>query len=464
MTRHAPSPTPDSRFLRHWQAEALRLRETHQGPLDDLAVLGAVLQSSADLGARILRRADLLGEREGLRPRLAQWAASARIALVLLWGLALLTGIGTAAAALGTGDRPVNLALALFALLGLHAITLLAWLLSFLPGIAPARGLSRFWLWLTARFARGPDAALAAQALATLLTRARAWRHILGGISHGAWIAAFTGALATLLMLLSTRRYAFQWETTLLSPDAFVSMAQTLGAWPARLGFAIPDSAVIARSDGLHILPATAQAQWSSWLIGCVLVWGLLPRLIAGIASLWAARRRLRVLRIDPALPGWLELRDRLMPRHQSLGIDAPAPDPAGRMPWTVPSAASPAGDQAILGFELGSQAAWPPDTLPAGVRDMGLCDSRGDRRRILDQLRQPPRRLLLACDARQTPDRGTRAWLAQLQSLCPRIDVLLLHRPGREAIWREILNAQGLQTTPSIAHWAGLPPASDHD
>ena len=464
MTRHATHSKPDSPFLRHWLAEALRLRETQREPVDDTAELDAVLQGPAGLDERILRRAALLGEREGLRARLVRWAASARLALILLWVMALFTGMGTAAAALGAGDRPVNLALALLALLGLHAATLLIWLLSFLPGIVPSTGLSGFWLWLTAKFARGPDAALAGQALASLLTRARAWRHILGGISHGAWIAAFVGALAALLMLLSTRRYAFQWETTLLSPDAFVAMAHALGAVPAQLGFPIPDSAVIARSDGLHILPAAAQAQWSAWLIGCVVVWGLLPRLIAGLASVWVARRRLRSLRIDPGLPGWLELRERLMPRHQALGIDAPAPGPAAGAPWSRPAPAAFAGALAILGFELGAQAEWPPATLPNGVRDMGLCDSRGDRRRILDQLRQPPRRLLLVCDARQTPDRGTRAWLAELQGLCPRIDMLLLHRPGREAIWHAALDAQGIAATPSIAHWADADPPPDHD
>ncbi len=465
MIRHAASPPkPASRFLRHWQAEAVRLREAHQGPIDDTAELDAILSGPPDLGERILRRAAMLGEREGLGRRLVQWAASARIALVLLWGLALFAGMGTAAAALGAGGEPVNLALALLALLGLHAATLLAWLLSFLPGVVPSAGLSGFWLWLTAKLARGPDAALAAQALASLLTRARAWRHVLGGISHGAWIAAFVGALCTLLVLLSTRRYTFQWETTLLSPEAFVSFAHALGALPARLGFSIPESAVIARSDGLHSLPAAAQAEWSSWLIGCVLVWGLLPRLAAGLASLVAARRRLRALAVDPGLPGWLELRDRLMPRHQALGIDAPAPGPATRVPWTEPAPASLAGAHAVLGFELGSGADWPPAPLPAGVLDLGLCDSRDDRRRILDRLRHPPRRLLLACDARQTPDRGTRAWLAELQGLCPRIDVLLLHGPGRAALWREVLDAQGIPVTPSIAQWADTRPPPDHD
>src|SRR5690606_35381446 len=183
-------------------------------------------------------------------------------------------------------------------------------------------------------------------------------------------------------------------------------------------------------------------------------------RLAAGLGSFWAARRRLRALRVEPALPGWLELRERLMPRHQTLGIDAPAPGPASRMHWSAPASASLDGALAILGFELGSQADWPPEPLPAGVRNLGLCDSRDDRRRILDRLQRPPRRLLLVCDARQTPDRGTRAWLAELQSACPRLDVLLMHRPGREALWHGVLETQGIPITSSIGQWAD----ADHD
>lgn len=460
MTPHASDPfATDPAFLRHWQAEAVRLREAHWGPLDDGAAMRVALQGPKNLGERILLRAGFLAHDNGLRQHLIHWSASARIAAALLWLLALFAGIGMATAALGSGAAPVNLATALLAILGLHLVTLLIWLLSFFPGASPSSYLSQFWLWLSTRLARGPDAGLAAQALSSLLGRARAWRHVLGSLSHITWVIAFIGALFTLLIMLSTRRYSFQWETTLLTPEAFVSMAHFVGAVPAWLGFPIPDSSAITRSDGQHALPAAIQADWSAWLIGCVLVWGLLPRLIAALACVLIVRQRLHRIAVDPDLPGWMELRERLIPQQETLGIDAPAPAPAARAHWETPTPASLAGAQAILGFELGPDTPWPPADLPTGIRDMGLCDSRDDRRRTLDQLRQPPARLLLACDARQTPDRGTRAWLADLQSLCPQLDVLLLHGPGRTPIWREILDAQGLHITPSLSDWAHVAP-----
>lgn len=456
MTHYIPPPatshTPP--FQAIWQAEAIRLRETHWGPLEDAAELRRASQAGLDLSARILLRAQLLATREGLAAHLSHWVRGARLAAVLLWVVAALAGMGAAWGALGSGQQPVNLALALLTLLGLHAMTFLIWLLSFWPGALQSSGLSQAWLWLTQRLSRGPDAALASQALLSMLGRVRAWRPILGGISHSTWIIALASASLTLLVLLSTRRYTFQWETTLLSPESFVALAHALGTVPSWLGFPIPDAGAIAASDGLHHLPTAAQADWSAWLIGCVLVWGLAPRMVAGLICLFTARRRLRHMPIDPSLPGWLELRERLMPRHRGVGIDAPAPGPAQPVSYTPPMASLTAEASVLLGMELGPDTAWPPDELPSEVQDLGICDSRADRQRIVQQIQPPPRRLLLVYDARQTPDRGTRAWLAELQQLCPQIDVLLLNRPAREAIWQDILKGQGIPLITSLADW----------
>lgn len=441
-------------FQAIWQAEAIRLREVHWGPLEDTAELRRASQPDLDFPGRILLRAQLLATREGLAAHLIHWSRGARLAAVLLWTVAVMAGVSAAWGALGSGQTPVNLALALLTLLGLHAVTFLIWLLSFWPGALQSSGLSQTWLWLTQRLARGPDAALASQALLSVLVRVRAWRAILGGISHSAWIVALASALLTLLVLLSTRRYAFQWETTLLSPESFVTIAHILGALPSWLGFPIPDPGTITASDGLHRLPVAAQADWSAWLIGCVLIWGLTPRVVAGLLCLLTARRRLRRPAIDTNLPGWMELHERLIPRLRSIGIDAPAPNPAQPVPYTPPAESSTTSTSMLLGMELGPDTVWPLEGIPSDVHDLGICDSRSDRQRIVQQIQPPPARLLLVYDARQTPDRGTRAWLAELQQLCPRIDVLLLNRPAREAIWQDILAGQGIPLITSLKDW----------
>src|SRR3546814_330639 len=188
---HQPPPVAPTSFRALWQAEAIRLREAHWGPLEDTAELRRASQPGLDLSERIALRADLLATRDGLTAHLARWWQGARLAAIVLLIAAALTGIGAAWGALGNGQQPVNLTRALLALLGLHAVTFLIWLLSYWPGAAPASGLSEVWLWLARTLARGPDDALASQALTRLLARARAWRAVLGGISHGAWSIAF---------------------------------------------------------------------------------------------------------------------------------------------------------------------------------------------------------------------------------------------------------------------------------
>ena len=438
-------------LLRHWQAEAVRLKEAHWGPLEDHEACQAALRGPADLQDRILVRAGWLAGHDGLSDRLVQWATGARWALVALWLCAFLAGVGTATRVLSQGQ--VNLALALLGLLGLHALTFLLWLLSFLPGLPESTSLSRLWLWLTRRLVRGPDSGLAAQAFLSLLGRARAWKTAIGLISHGAWTAAFLGAVPTLILLLSARRYTFHWETTLLSPDAFVAMTRALGRLPGWLGFPGPDDAQIAASLGPQSLAADVQADWSLWLIGCLVVWGLLPRVLALAACCLHLRRRLGRLRVDPGLPGWLDLRERLMPTHENLGIDQPAPAPGGAAFAAGPAVAG--CQAAALAYELGPDLGWPLDGLPATVGDFGRCDSREDRARIRGLLAAPPAHLLFVCDARLTPDRGAAAWLGELRRTCPDLRALCLGgNPSRLQAWDDILAQQAVVRTASLDRW----------
>jgi hypothetical protein len=106
----------------------------------------------------------------------------------------------------------------------------------------------------------------------------------------------------------------------------------------------------------------------------------------------------------------------------------------------------------------------WPPATAPAAVRVAGNLDSREQRHALLDALaRAPARRLLIACDARQTPDRGALALIADLAGKAAQTRVWLLagdsgdsgnsgdHAPAagasidRAAAWRTRLIETGM-------------------
>lgn len=459
-----PSPSRDSeplagpaapRPLRaHWLAELIRLRETHWGPLDDADAVRRVRQLDTDLPSRILARADLLAQRENLTPMVDAWRRSARGILAVLFALALLSGIGVALGALGDGSRPVNVLWALGALLGLHALTFLLWLASFLLRPSAVTGLGRLWLWATRKLSRGPDGALVPQALLNLLARAGALRWLFGAISHLLWLTALCAALAALLAVLSTASYRFIWATTLLAPDTFVGLTQAIGWLPAHLGFPMPDAAIIRASDGAQTLSPDAQVQWSLWLIGVLVVYGILPRLLAGTLCVAAALRALRHLRVDPLLAGFSPLRDRLEPPAQSTGIDRPV-DPLHEPRVRGPALAGLAGQPVMLGLELPADLAWPPAGVPDGIRLAGNLDTREERNRVLDALAQAAAsRLLIACDARQTPDRGTLSLIAELSAHAQTTGVWLITPPSpdeasgagtRAALWRERLLALGL-------------------
>lgn len=457
-----PSPTPrdvppladsadPSRLRAHWLAELVRLREAHWGPLEDADAVRQARQLDGGLPARILARAALLARREQLAPLVDAWRRSALAILAALFLLAAISGAAAALGALGDGSRPVNVLWALGALLGLHALTFLLWLGSFLLRAPAATGLGRIWLWATRKLARGPDGALVPQAFLNLLARAGALRGLFGAISHLLWLTALCVALAILLAVLSTASYRFIWATTLLAPDTFVSLTRAIGWLPAQLGFPLPDAAMVRASDGTQALSADAQVQWSIWLIGVLVVYGILPRLLAGILCAAGTLRALRLLRVDPALPGFSSLRDRLEPPALSTGIDRPV-DPLHEPRVRPASQAGLGGQPVVLGLELPPDLPWPPPDVPEGAQQAGNLDTREERNRVLDALaREAATRLLIACDARQTPDRGTLSLIAELAAHAAQTRVwLIAPRAGADAatrapLWRERLLALGL-------------------
>lgn len=433
-------------FDNFWLAETLRLRESLWGPLEDASELRKLHSTPASFEARVLARARLLAEREGLAQTLSNWRSVARLTLLLFAVLGFLLGGAAAAGALGPGGA-VNLAPALTALLGLNTLAFLLWIVSFFVQSGAAGSvLASAWLKLTHKLARGPDAALLPRALLELLSRGRMQRWAAGALSHGFWVIALAAALLTLLGLLATRRYTFHWETTLLSPDAFVMMVQGLGRLPSLLGFPEPPAAIIRSSSGQSTLPDTAHAAWSVWLIGIVFAYGLLPRVAALVLSITVLKRRRNAMVVDTSLPGIAELRERLMPASATAGIDRPPPVIAKASP---PTAHVSTGDgmHGLVGLELPSELLWLPDEVPAGVNDLGIVDARQERRHLLDMLNSHPvERLLVCCDARQTPDRGTVSFLVELAGLARQMRLQLLPddaSPTRREQWlQQLLNA----------------------
>lgn len=416
-----------------WLTEAVRLREEHAGPLEDMEANRRARATAGDLPTRIKNRAQWLAERDGLLSALHHWKQGARLALIVLAIIVVMSGAGLAFAALGNGQTPVNVFWALGSLLGLNLILLLSWALGMLFAGESTASLGRLWLWLSEKLARDAQAAQLGPALILLLQRQRLNRWVLGMVVNGAWLLALLSALAILLLLMATRRYGFIWETTILRSDTFVSVTQALGTLPALLGFNVPTEAMIRASGDNALRIESARQAWAAWLVGVLLVYGIVPRLLLALTCWWHWHRGRAALSLDLNLPGYSQLRERLMPSSERLGVSDAAPE---QLHSVQSSTAAVDSEGALLvAIELDDQRPWPPH-LPKTVMDAGILDSRESRQKLLDQLtRFPPARLAIACDPRRSPDRGSLTLIAELVRCAGATRIWLLQAPPGQAL-----------------------------
>jgi len=440
-----------------WLTEAVRLREQYAGPLEDDEATRRARASDGDLLLRIKHRALWLAERDGMLAALRHWKQGARVALILLAIFAVVSGAGLAFAALGNGQTPVNVFWALGSLLGLNLILFIGWALGLVFAGEGAASLGRLWLWLSEKLARDAQAAQLAPALILLLQRKRLNRWLLGTCVNGLWLLALTSALTLLLLLMATRRYGFVWETTILGSDTFVNITQGLGTLPSLLGFSVPNEAMIRASGDTALVIENARQSWAAWLVGVLVVYGIAPRLLLTLLCYGRWRSGRKHLTLDLSEPGFVELRERLMPSSERLGVNDAAPAQLHQV--TSGPAAVQSEGALLVAIELDEQRPWPPK-LPNGIADAGVLDSRESRRNLLDQLtRYPPARLAIACDPRRSPDRGSLALIAELARCASATRIWLLPAPVGEALdadrlsdWHSALQQQEL-------HWADSAP-----
>lgn len=425
-------PDPLSSLSSAVLTEAVQLIE-QAGPLDDAAAMREALASHRAPAARIAQRAAALGRRIGLQAELARarhWSPWIALALVLA---IVLAGLGLAGNVVGGVERRINIMVALASLLGLHGLTLLFWLIGLvLPLGSFNASFGALWLALTARVAGGRhgQAPVLLRAATQMLARARLLPWAFGFVSHTIWALSFAVVLGALLFALAFRSYTLGWETTILDPRVFVDGVRLLGAVPGWLGFPVPGAdAVLA----MNPTPAD-QRGWALWLVGCITVYGLAPRVLFALlsAAVWKARKA--ALRPDLAAPYY----QRLLTRFDALEAAAIVDADPGRAHALPPRglAAGETGDALMVaGFELPPETPWPPAALPAVAAPVLRVDgSAGQRRELLDTAaRLRPRALLVVCHAASSPDRGTERLLRELLGHCGECRLWLLG--GDEAL-----------------------------
>ena len=474
MTTDAPR-TP---LAEVWMATAVQAIE-QTGPLDDAAALAEAARRHSAPQLRLRERAWLLGQRLGLAAQMLRWRDAAWLLGAALALAVVLLANGVVFAML-TDGRTINAGSALVAALGMHLVTLVLWLLGTLLPFTGAGPLGRLSLGplLLQGLARLPlgqraHSSALARAAGSMLQRTRLAPWAFGLVSHLVWSAAFVLVLVGLLLAFAFKEYRLTWETTILSAQTFAGFVRATGWLPGLLGFPVPELTVGASPQGPLALPASAAA-W--WLVGCVAVYGLLPRLLLAALCAVVWQRRKNRLQLDTSDPYFAQLLARFAALQASRVVDVERPSPSGPAQLATLAPGASGSALAVVGFELPQAQDWPPAALAQAAQyTKQISGSLDERRSVLDALAQlHPRALLLVCNAAATPDRGTERFVREACSHAGQCALWLAdppagrgQPPNRER-WRHWLDAAGLQAIATFAQptdalaWAEKQPHSE--
>lgn len=462
-------------------AEAVRAleRDGTEPILDESAEIVA-RAFGGELENRIIERAGRLTVATQLRAALWQINTVTGWVIVVAGMLALIAGAGTAFAALGRGvggqGVVVNFYVAIGAILGIQTLTLAAWcVLMALSSVrrGPTEGL----------LSLGRAAVATAQWLASRVRRGRitrasihAWSHVhasgligrwtFSAITHGLWLSFNTGCLIAIMLLLSTRHYQFVWETTILEDRHYVRLTHGLSHLPRLAGFDAPDDEQIARSrwtGRVNSFDDESRRAWSSLLVGSIVLYGFAPRIVLLGWSLSRRRNAASKFVLDTRLPGYARLEARLSDAPARCETSDDAISSVNAAAFAVSAERSgdtqwirPIGPPAIVGIEIARPAVWPPRTPRAVWDDLGIVESRDDRRSVLAAIGDSttePATVLMVCDLATTPDRGIGRFIAEIVARLARPAAVML--TGGQALRSRGMDATGVATR--VADWKQL-------
>ncbi|MDZ4831605.1 MAG: DUF2868 domain-containing protein [Phycisphaerae bacterium] len=408
------------------------------------------------------------------------WLTAAVLVLFLFTG-----AVAARAALAGDNEASINVVRLIVALLGVQSLVLLAWLTFMIvrPRSVPLASVGGAMLAvLRSRFMLGRSRQPIAQAALTIkwndMTSRLSPRWRFGAVSNAAWSMFNVGCVATLLLLLSTQEHRFHWETTILSARHYASMTTIAGALPSMLGFAVPTPEQVASTEGAGASRAAldaARTAWAGLVVGALVSYALLPRLLLTLACLAPQLRRQAGGAARLAYPAMPALRARLTPPPSRHIVDPDAELDQSSLTTAIATAtttitlphpqfdARHTGSPAIVAIEPPHLwTPWPPAIASIAWRDLGVIDDRHGRDDALRRLRTlspHPRCLVIACSLLNTPDRGELALLASLRETAEGRTVVLLsdgqalrdRSPGdpgaveaRIDLWRSVLASAG--------------------
>ena len=368
-------------------------------PADPQPITETLRHAEGDAESKINRRAEMIDSDHKLRDALTHVR---QVGQGLLWGLTLLCLVMGFGSGLGLLNQSgLNFFIVLASVLGLNTVMFGVWVVMLLLPKHKQTWFSPSW-WI-----RGKDPV--SQAILRLYLEA--WqqpkaRWAAGKISHRFWLATLGGMLIAMLLLLVVRQYTFNWESTLLSDNSFIRVVQGLAWLPELLGFPVPDTQAILNSR-LHNHMASAR-QWSGLLIGSMVVYGMVPRVLAWAYCHWQTRAAAQPLPLDK--PYY----QHLIQQWQTRVIDA---DTQTETVTIVPKISLSDDGQkwAVMLERPWAETHWYRHVLGQDWLDKGTADSRDVVAQLLEQLQQHRVQLLIGVPAQTVPDRGILRQISRL-------------------------------------------------
>lgn len=447
------SETKRSGFSGLWLAETLRVINSVNADWLSQTSVSQVRASTPDNAPQTLavNWSLSVAERDGLLQDQSRWQRRAVLFLMVGMLLSLLAGFSGTLTMLDSQQGVVNIPWSLSAILGIHFLMLLVWVISlFIRSDGAWSG--RLLLSLLARL-RGHHGAELAQGFITLSQRNRLMTWWLGSVSQLIWLAGLLGSVLALLTAFSFQYYSFSWETTLLPGSMLQWLQESLSWLPQMMGLS-SDSLTLANT-GSGLADEERRA-WASWMIIVVVMYGLFPRMLA-LGICWLALTfRLRFARLELSHPYWQRVLGVCLPTATGGHITDPAPKTLVSARFTRSEGVFD-GPSAAVRFELDRAQQIEGLTLPD--RQVREVDTRAEREEELHWLKATrPNKLLILCDAGHSPDRGTLRWLTRASESAGELGIFLMPpqtgQQDRRAIWRQLLTEAELPDEKVMTDW----------
>ena len=401
--------------------------------------------SHKDFEQRLWQRAQCLVEQHDLSAAVSRATRLARYAKVAAWVVAAVLGMLGIIYAITDSDT-INIYWLLLLLLGFNFISMLLWLTGItlnMDGLT-AGVLARLTVLLPGHLDKK---SAATNKVSTQADRAWLACHFTGEVgkwqfsktTHQLWLTYLLAGLIFLVLLLMLRQYDFVWGTTLLSDSAFVKLTEVLSVPLQAAGFATPSIEQVeqTRIGVTQVLSAEHRYHWAQFLLGALLLFGIMPRLLLWLWSALMSAYARRHFALDFYRPYYIYLRQQLMPlaSHGQV-IDADSSPPVmSKTPAISPGPHRLPLETQWVAVELGGSISWPPQSISA-AHDLGQVIGRDSQKRIVQHLQKHEYPIIaVAVSSARTPDRGVQRTIASLMSCSEQRWLVLLQKDEDEII-----------------------------